>query len=141
MIVAQDGDSYTRRGVSIDGFTKGLKELGMEIGFDEQFASMDENADGSIDFMEWVDSLDPRTLGKQRLKSYVRTAELSDVELQQLDNVINRLGRLVEAANKRQVSTCVQVEEGCSWHDSRAAVPCFPRCFAPLVAGALDDRC
>lgn len=100
---AQDGKSYTTRGVDFKGFTKGLAELGMEFGFDEQFASMDQNADGSIDFMEWVDSLDPRTLGRQPLKSYVRTPVLSDVELQQLDNVIERLGRLVEAASERKV--------------------------------------
>ena len=90
------------------------------------FDEMDRNKDGQIDFVEWLDSLDPRTLATQPLRNYVRTPQLSDTELEQLDNMFKRLYRLVEAANDLDVRVLPTI--ACRW-----ACVCVSVCVCVFV--------
>ena len=123
---------YMRRTVTPQRFQSSLDTLanrGMDVEAlveTADFDEMDRNKDGQIDFVEWLDSLDPRTLATQPLRNYVRTPQLSDTELEQLDNMFKRLYRLVEAANDLDVRVLPTI--ACRW-----ACVCVSVCVCVFV--------
>jgi len=76
-----------------------------------QFAAIDKDGNGSIDFHEWLDSLDLQQLGSAKIEKFHRTQSLSDKELAQLDAMIERCWDLGEFAASRKVNLMVDAEQ------------------------------
>jgi len=88
-----------------------LRELGFTDSLVDQFESMDKTRDGTVDYLEWIDSLDPKILGSQPLHEYVHTPMLSPEELTQLDNMFERMYTLVETAKAGKVRLMIDAEQ------------------------------
>lgn len=114
------GAPYLARRLTLDEMKDGLKSLGACC-TDEQVESMfhraDLNKNGYVDYLEWTNFVTPqnpdtRVLFTRGLAGDTRfdIPALSDKQIRQMDNILNRLSRLAVEANRLGVRLMIDAE-------------------------------
>jgi len=112
--VPEGANVYQDTAITLEGFRRAVKKLNLDVGEKgtrATFELFDINKTGYIDYIEWIDSLDPMVIGRHAAAEWVsRNDFLTESELTQLDRMFSRLGKLVEAADKHGVTLMVDAE-------------------------------
>jgi proline dehydrogenase len=101
--------------VTLEQFKRGLKAINVTLDDERSkklFERMDTDKSGTVDYMEWINFLDPRHIGglNPKFKS-AGLKTLSEEELQQMNAMIARLESLAETAAKHKVRLMVDAEQ------------------------------
>lgn len=101
------GDSV----INLEDFEAGIKKLGLAIpDVPAEFARFDANETGYIDYLEWIDSLDPMMLGRRAAAEWIKSEGLSQDQFKQLTRMFERLSSIVDLADKTGVTLMVDAE-------------------------------
>jgi proline dehydrogenase len=110
---------YLSRMISRPNFVKVLEMLNVNLSPAEQanlFSAMDVDKNGVVDYVEWLESVQPNDA---TLHPFFCTngggesllPKLNERELQQMDNMVDRLERLAERAAAQRVHLMVDAEQ------------------------------
>jgi len=96
-------------------FDRGLRAMNVNLGTVKTrklFDKMDTNKSGDVDFVEWIDFLDPKLLGGLNPKFRSQGLKtLSEEEMQQVRNLKRRLKTLADKAAELGVRMMVDAEQ------------------------------
>jgi len=111
---------YLSKTITKSNFERMLNMLQVKLSPSEQaelFADMDIDKNGVVDYVEWLESVQPNhrilhpffRAGNDKKEALL--PKLSDKEFQQMNNMVDRLERLAELASKERVHLMVDAEQ------------------------------
>eukprot|EP00301_Raphidiophrys_heterophryoidea_P021574 c5964_g1_i1.p1 GENE.c5964_g1_i1~~c5964_g1_i1.p1 ORF type:complete len:584 (+),score=144.35 c5964_g1_i1:97-1848(+) len=112
---------HLNRAMNFDEFCDGISRLGLDLGRDTLrtiFDSMDSCKDGRLDFLEWIEYVQPTDTSYRPFfvskyapptSSWSRP-QLTEVEMKQMERLMTRLYRLADAARDKKVRLMIDAE-------------------------------
>lgn len=106
---------FLEKRITFADFKAGLKLVQLEVSEEEArrlFDSMDVDKSAEVDYLEWINFLDPRTLaGPNPMHHAKGLPYLSEEELVKFENMLRRLDSLAKAAAEKKVRLMVDAEQ------------------------------
>eukprot|EP00735_Rhodelphis_limneticus_P006599 TRINITY_DN19023_c0_g1::TRINITY_DN19023_c0_g1_i1::g.21570::m.21570 TRINITY_DN19023_c0_g1::TRINITY_DN19023_c0_g1_i1::g.21570 ORF type:complete len:580 (+),score=139.17,sp/Q9WU79/PROD_MOUSE/38.80/3e-114,Pro_dh/PF01619.13/1.2e-71,EF-hand_8/PF13833.1/1.2e-05,EF-hand_8/PF13833.1/6.2e+03,EF-hand_1/PF00036.27/0.00031,EF-hand_7/PF13499.1/0.0014,EF-hand_5/PF13202.1/0.0038,EF-hand_6/PF13405.1/1e+04,EF-hand_6/PF13405.1/0.016,ATG19_autophagy/PF12744.2/5.3e+02,ATG19_autophagy/PF12744.2/0.17,Peptidase_C80/PF1 len=110
----QDQRSYPiSRRISWELFWKGIQQSGLQLSEKEArklFDRIDTDKSGRINYLEWLNFVDAKTLGLGELSGFA-SQKLTEEEVQGLQNMLHRIGRLAQTAAEKKVRLMIDAEQ------------------------------
>jgi len=112
---------HLNRAMNFEEFCDGISRLGLELGKDTLktiFDSMDSTRDGRLDFLEWIEYVQPTDTSYRPFfvskyapaNSAWSRPQLTEKEMKQMERLMSRLYRLAEAARDKKVRLMIDAE-------------------------------